>query len=117
MTPFWAIDKAFAGFVFWIWFITPILHFTNVWYGKYMAISTRTSYDNTRALYKVANVLNNNFEFDLATYKAYSPLFLSTTFDGQSFASITSVLVHTYLFHGAEIWQQVKESLDSEEDI
>lgn len=120
MTPFWAIANVFAAFVFWIWFITPILHFTNVWYGKYMPISTPTSFDNTGASYKVSNVLDNNFEFDLQKYKAYSPLFLGTTFAlayGLSFASITSVLVHIYLFHGAQIWEQFKASLEAEDDI
>lgn len=120
MTPFWAIGNIFVAFVFWIWFVTPLLHFTNVWYGKYMPISTATGYDNTGALYNVSRVLNANFEFDLGKYKAYSPLFLGTTFAlvyGQSFASITSVLVHTYLFHGAQIWRQFKEALDSEDDI
>jgi OPT family oligopeptide transporter len=120
MTPFWAIANIFIGFAFWIWFITPILHFTNVWYGKYMPISSTRAYDNTGAPYKVLNVLNEKFEFDLAKYKTYSPLFLGTTFAlayGLSFASIASVLVHTYLFHGTQIWQQFKESLDTEEDI
>jgi OPT oligopeptide transporter protein len=120
MTPFWAIGNIVFGFAFWIWFITPILHFTNVWYGKYLPISTPGSYDNTGANYNVSRILNPAFEFDLAKYKAYSPLFLGTTFAlayGQSFASITSVLVHVYLFHGSEIWAQFKQSLDQDEDI
>jgi len=120
MTPFWAIGNVFVGFVFWIWFITPILHFTNVWYGKYMPISTSISYDNTGKRYKVLRVLDQNFRFDLTKYKAYSPLFLGTTFAlayGLSFATITAVLVHTYLFYGDEIWRQFKESLHQEDDI
>ena len=47
-------------------------------------------------------------------------MFLGTTFAlvyGLSFASLTSLLVHVYLFHGTQIWQQWKESLDQEEDI
>jgi OPT family oligopeptide transporter len=120
MTPFWAIGNVFVAFVFWIWIVTPILHFTNVWYGKYMPISTPVAYDNTGNVYQVKNVLNDNFEFDLAKYQAYSPLFLGTTFAlayGLSFGAITSVLVHTYLFYGSEIWRQFKESLDQEDDI
>ena len=85
-----------------------------------MPISTPTSFDNTGSLYKVANILNDKFEFDLLKYKSYSPLFLGTTFAlayGLSFAAITSVLVHVYLFHGAQIWRQLKESLEVDEDI
>src|SRR5438045_2267599 len=98
MTPFWAIANVFNGFVFWIWFITPILHFTNVWYGKYMPISTNISYDDTGKRYNVTRVLNEQFNFDIGKYKSYSPLFLGTTFAlayGLSFATITAVLMHT----------------------
>ena len=120
MTPFWAIANIFVGFSFWIWFITPILHFTNAWYGKYLPLSTPRSYDNTGAKYNVSRILNAQFEFDIAKYKAYSPLFLGTTFAlsyGLSFGTITSVIVHVYLFYGAEIWRQFKESWNQEDDI
>lgn len=120
MTPFWAIGNIFVAFAFWIWIITPILHFTNTWYGNYMPISTSVSYDNTGQNYNVTKILNDQFEFDLSKYKAYSPLFLGTTFAlayGLTFASLTALLVHAYLFHGSQVWQQWKESLDQEEDI
>lgn len=121
MTPFWAIGNIFTAFVFWIWFVTPIIHFTNIWYGKYMPISTAVSYDNTGSRYNVSKVLDDSFEFDLAKYKSYSPLFLGTTFAlsyGLSFAAITSVMVHVLLFHGKQIWRQFQNtSLNREDDI
>jgi len=120
MTQFWAIGNTFVGFAFWIWIITPILQFTNIWYGKYMPISTSVSYDNTGRIYNVTKILNDHFDFDISKYKAYSPLFLGTPFAlgyGLSFASLTALLVHVYLFHGSNIWQQFTTSLDEEEDI
>lgn len=119
MTPFWAIANVFVGFVFWIWFITPILHFTNIWYGKYMPISTSVSYDNTGRKYNFTKILNDQFEFDLAKYKSYSPLFLGTTFAlsyGLSFASLASVLVHVCLFQGTSILRQFRNK-SMEDDI
>ena len=120
MTPFWAIANIFVAFVFWIWIVTPLIHFTNGWYGKYMPISTPQSYDNTGNSYNVSNILNSKFEFDVGKYKVYSPLFLGTTFAlayGLSFASITAILVHIYLFYATDIWRQFKESLNQEDDI
>lgn len=120
MTPFWAIGNIFVAFVFWIWIVTPLIHFANGWYGKYLPISTHHGYDNTGNSYNVSRILNSKFEFDLTKYKAYSPLFLGTTFAltyGLSFASITSVLMHTYLFYSDEIWRQFKEALNQEDDI
>jgi OPT family oligopeptide transporter len=120
MTPFWAIANVFVGFVFWIWFITPILHFTNVWYGQYMPISTSVSYDNTGRKYNFTKILNSQFEFDLPTYESYSPLFLGTTFAlsyGLSFASLASVLVHVCLFQGTYIWRHFRHDFRTEDDI
>ncbi|KAH7096464.1 OPT oligopeptide transporter [Auriculariales sp. MPI-PUGE-AT-0066] len=95
-TPWWAEMNVGAGFLFFFWFLTPILHYTNTWYAEYMPISSRTSYDNTAKKYNVSRILNEDATLNMAAYKAYSPLFLSTTFAlsyGLSFASITSTLV------------------------
>lgn len=84
-----------------------------------MPISTSISYDNTGQKYNFTRILNDQFEFDLAKYKNYSPLFLGTTFAlsyGLSFAAITSVIVHVYLFHGTQIWQQLRNQLLTHED-
>jgi hypothetical protein len=71
--------------------------FTNTWYAKYMPISSGGSFDNRGKTYKVANILTDDKVFDEAKYKAYSPIFLSTTFAisyGLSFASITATITH-----------------------
>lgn len=57
---------------------------------------------------------------NLAAYKAYSPLFLSTTFAlsyGLSFASITSTIVHAFLYFRRQIWVQARRSLSEQPDI
>lgn len=56
-------------------------------------------------MYNVTKVLTNN-NFDVAKYEAYSPAFLPATFAfvyGISFASLTAVPVHIYLWHGSQI--------------
>lgn len=53
-------------------------------------------------------------------YKAYSPLFLSTTFSltyGLSFATIASVVVYTYLNYRHMIVTQFKNSKGEKPDI
>ena len=85
-----------------------------------MPISTSISYDNTGRKYNFTKILNDQFEFDLAKYKSYSPLFLGTTFAlsyGLSFASLTSVLVHVCLFQGTHIWRQFRNESAKEDDI
>lgn len=83
-------------------------------------MSDSQAYDNTGNLYNVTNILTPDFTLDLAAYKAYSPLFLSTTFGltyGLSFAAIASVIVHTALFHGNDLWQRLRNFRNDEEDV
>lgn len=57
---------------------------------------------------------------DVAAYQAYSPLFLGTFFAltyGVSFGSLSSVLVHTAIFHGSEIWQRAKLARNQDADV
>lgn len=88
--------------------------------AEYLPMVTSQVYDNTQKTYKVANILGPGFTFDEKKYKAYSPLFLSPALAlnyGLSFASLTASIVHTYLYHGKEIWHRFRASRGQEPDI
>lgn len=79
--------------------ITPAIYYTNTWYAKYMPISSTHSFDNTGVSYNVSRIISDGSNFDEEKYKAYSPLFLSTTFAisyGLSFASITGTCARRF---------------------
>jgi hypothetical protein len=83
-------------------------------------MSDSTSYDNTGSTYNVSRIVTPQYTLDEKKYAEYSPLFLSTTFAltyGLSFASIIAVIVHTYLYHGKEIWYRLKAARDQEDDV
>jgi hypothetical protein len=83
-------------------------------------MSDSQSYDNHAHVYNVTRILTKDYTLDLAKYEAYSPLFLSTTFAltyGLSFAAISSLIVHTALFHGEEIWIRLRAPEGSLDDI
>ena len=108
------------GVVVFFWIATLGIHYTNTWYGDYLPISDSQAYDNTGNLYNVTNILTPKFTLDLDAYQAYSPLFLSTTFGltyGLSFAAIASVIVHTALFHGADLWKRTRNIRTDDEDV
>jgi OPT family small oligopeptide transporter len=121
MFPFHAIANTLIGVVLFFMVTTIGLHYSGVWYAKWLPISDSGSYDNTGSSpYNVSRVLNSNFEFDEQAYQAYSPFFLSTTFAltyGLSFATITALITHTALFHGQEIWIRARLSLGEEPDV
>lgn len=120
LSPAHAIANTLLGvFIFW-WFTTLGLHYSGHWYADYLPISDSSSYDNTGSVYNVSKILTPEYTLDLAKYKAYSPLFLSTTFSltyGLSFATISAVVVHTALFHGEDIYARLRASKTDEEDI
>ncbi|KAI0076152.1 OPT oligopeptide transporter [Panus rudis PR-1116 ss-1] len=119
-TPWWAEVNVIAGFLFFFWFLTPLLYYTNTWYAQYMPISSRTSFDNTGHTYDVTKIITPNLTLDVDKYKSYSPLFLSTTFAisyGLSFASITATITHTFLYFRKQIWTQAKLSMQEQPDI
>lgn len=70
--------------------------------------------------YNVSKILTPDHSFDLAKYKAYSPLFLAPTFAlnyGLSFAALMAAIVHTALFSGKEIWYRFRAARHQEPDI
>ncbi|EGN97372.1 hypothetical protein SERLA73DRAFT_75065 [Serpula lacrymans var. lacrymans S7.3] len=119
-TPWWAEANVAFGFVFFFWFVVPVLYYTNTWDSKYMPISSRTSYDNTGQAYNITRILTPESTLNLTAYQEYSPLFLSTTFAmsyGLSFASITATLMHAFLFFRKQIWVQSRRSMHEQPDI
>jgi len=119
-TPWWAEANVAAGFVFFFWFLTPVLYYTNTWSSQYMPISSRGSYDNTGAPYNVSQILNADSTINLEKYHNYSPLFLSTTFAvsyGLSFASITATITHTFLYFRKQIWTQARTAMHEQPDV
>ncbi|KZF23085.1 small oligopeptide transporter [Xylona heveae TC161] len=120
VAPWHAIANTLIGlFVFFV-VVTCGIHFSGSWYSAYLPISDSGSYDNTFTPYNVSRILTPEMTLNLAEYKKYSPLFLSTTFAlcyGLSFATITAVIFHTALFNGKEIWKKAREARNQEDDI
>ena len=109
--PWHAIMNTLIGMVIFFWITAAGIHFSGLWYSDYLPFSDSSSYDNTGSTYNVTRILTPEFTLDMAKYKEYSPLYLSTTFAlcyGLSFAAITAVVVHVALFHGRELWQRLR---------
>lgn len=78
------------------------------------------SFDNTGSRYNVTQILTPEKTLDVPAYKAYSPLFLGTFFAltyGVSFGALSSVIVHTAIFHGSEIWERAKLARNQDADV
>ncbi|KAI6558578.1 hypothetical protein MCOR03_005260 [Pyricularia oryzae] len=118
--PWYAIANTLIGVVLFFIILASGLHYTNTWYADFLPISDSSTYDNTGSPYNVTRVITKDFTLSEEAYKAYSPLFLSTTFAltyGLSFAAIASLIVYTYLHHRKTIWLQYKNATNEAEDI
>ncbi|KAH7104863.1 OPT oligopeptide transporter [Auriculariales sp. MPI-PUGE-AT-0066] len=119
-TPWWAELNVLSGFVFFYWFLTPILYYSNVWNSAYMPISSRVSYDKFGNHYDIDRILNAEKTINMTAYEQYSPIFLPMTFAisyGLSFASITSTIVHAWIYYRKQILYQSKRGLKEQPDI
>lgn len=120
VAPWHAIANTIIATVFWFWIVTIGLHYSGTWYAPYLKMLASGSYDNHGKRYNVSRIVTPDIVLDEAAYQAYSPLFLSTTFAltyGLSFATIISVIVHTALYHGKEIWHRFKAARNQGDDI
>jgi OPT family small oligopeptide transporter len=118
--PWFSIANTLIGVVTFYIFGASALHYSGTWSSKFLPMSDSATYDNVGASYNVTRIITPDFTLDLEAYKAYSPLFLSTTFAlsyGLSFAAISSLIIYTYLNHGKQIWHQFRNSTTEEPDI
>ncbi|KAI0793278.1 OPT oligopeptide transporter [Abortiporus biennis] len=120
VSPWWSELNVFAGFVFFMWILTPILYFKNVFFSKFMPVSAAIAFDNTGAPYDVTAILNDEGIFDEEKYKAYSPLYMPTAFAmayAAEFASFTSMIVHVFLWYRRDIFHLMRRSSREERDV
>ncbi|KAI1762513.1 small oligopeptide transporter [Hypoxylon sp. FL1150] len=118
--PWHAIANTTIGVVVFYMILSTLFHYTGVWYAQFLPMSDSSTYDNTGARYDVSRILTPEFTLDEEAYKAYSPIFISTTFAlsyGLSFAAITALIVYTYLHHSKSIWAQYQNSTNEKPDI
>lgn len=65
-------------------------------------------------------MVDANLNFLESGYKKYSPMYISMAYSltyGLSFAAVTAIVLHTYLYNGSEIWARFKDSRHGGEDI
>ncbi|KAI0012951.1 OPT-domain-containing protein [Xylariaceae sp. FL0662B] len=115
LTPFWAAMNVIGGLVLVMWIIAPIGYYCNLFYSSYMPILSASVFDNTGKIYDVSRILTSDFVFDRQAYSKYSRVFLPITYVlsyGLQFAGLASLITHTICWHGKDIYNQWKRSLE-----
>lgn len=119
-TPFWVVSNTYGSVFLFFVIILPILYYTNTWDAKYMPMISGSTFDNTQGKYNVSKILNEDYTINYEKYKAYSPLFVPFSYllsYALNFAAVLGIFTHTYLYHGKDIWQKLKDARNGGEDI
>ncbi|KAH8113799.1 OPT oligopeptide transporter [Phellopilus nigrolimitatus] len=119
VVPWWAQVNTIVAFFIVFWILTPILYYNNVFFAKFLPMSASVAFDNTGLQYDPSLIIQNG-TFSLEAYTAYSPAFIPVTLAmgyGISFASMTGVFVHTFLWYRHDIVRQFRRSLKEHRDV
>lgn len=107
-TPYHVAANTYGSVVIFFWIILPCLYYTNHWYAKYMPMISSSSFDNTQKTFNVSKILDKKtFRINKENYKKYLPVFIPYLYlmsYGLNFAAITSLVVHTFLYNGRQIY-------------
>ncbi|KAG0320947.1 hypothetical protein BGZ99_004230 [Dissophora globulifera] len=117
--PWWAQANMLAGFLFFVWFLVPIVYYTNGYDAKVFPIYNTKTYDNVGQPYNLSRVLVNN-ALDEEAYDAYSPVRITAFFAimyGQGLCALGAIVSHAILYYGKDIWSRVRSAKQKDEDI
>ncbi|KAH6558795.1 hypothetical protein KP509_1Z045000 [Ceratopteris richardii] len=117
VTPWFSIANIGVGFLLFTYIIIPITYWANVYQARKFALFSSQLFTDQGNAYNVTRVMTSNFAFDTRGYESYSKLYLSTFFalsTGFGFARITATVVHVILFHGKEILQQSRSTVEDQ---
>lgn len=106
VTPSWAILNILGGCILFLWIVSPALHWSNVWYGKYFPFSSATIFDNTGMKYNTSRIIMDDYSVNQTAYHEYSPIYLTTTSSlsyGLGFGAVVSIVVYAALHYHEEI--------------
>ncbi|KAM0059911.1 putative oligopeptide transporter, OPT superfamily [Helianthus debilis subsp. tardiflorus] len=112
-SPWFATANVAAGFFLVMYVITPLAYWFNVYNAKNFPFFSDGLFTANGQEYNITTIIDSNFHFDNDAYQKEGPLYLSTFFAmtyGVGFAALSSMVVHVFLFHGSEIWEQSKSS-------
>ncbi|ORY28793.1 OPT oligopeptide transporter protein-domain-containing protein [Naematelia encephala] len=108
-TPYWALGNYFGGLILMCWIITPIILLTNFWSARDFPSAVSSGlFNSTYQKFDVTAILNPDLSLNDEAWEQIGPLLLTPYFAisyALSFAALSSVLVHVWLWHRDEIME------------
>ncbi|WWC91168.1 OPT family small oligopeptide transporter [Kwoniella dendrophila CBS 6074] len=120
-TPYWALGNYLGGLVVMIWVVMPLILVTNFWSAREFPSPVSAGlYNSSFQKFDVTSILKPDLSLDEAAYEEAKPLLLTPYFAltyGLSFAALSSVLVHVWLWHRDEIKEALSKRGNDLSDV
>nr|XP_048319811.1 oligopeptide transporter 7-like isoform X3 [Ziziphus jujuba var. spinosa] len=113
VSPWFATANVAAGYFIFMFVVTPIFYWLNIYKAKSFPIFSRDLFKSNGQKYNIQAIVDSNFHIDMVAYEKEGPLYLSVFYvitNGVGFASLAALIVHVALFHGREIREQSRSS-------
>lgn len=119
--PYFAIANVSACVLLLFWIVSPIIQYSNTWYGHYLPMSSSELYDRFQHNYNVTRILSTqDMRLNIQEYEKYSPVFMPVVYVvsyAVSYAAITATVVHTILYDGKDLIYYWRHSHDEPDDV
>ncbi|CAF1031825.1 unnamed protein product [Didymodactylos carnosus] len=123
IVPKWCQINMFIGFVLSVGIVAPIVYYSNLWYTKILPISYLEFFNLNGNLYDINQIIDAQGRFNVTAYEMYNRVYGSPHLSiaaivafALSFAIVSSLIVHTGLYHGRDIIKQFRTSLSNRDN-
>ncbi|CAN1226912.1 Oligopeptide transporter 7, partial [Linum perenne] len=120
-SPWFATANVAVGFAVFMYVITPLAYWLNVYNAKTFPIFSDGLFRGDGQEYNISTIVDSNFHIDVDAYNEQGPLYLSIVLIlayGCNFACLTATVVHVFLFHGhgyRDIWELSKSAFQEKQ--
>ncbi|XP_047319423.1 oligopeptide transporter 7-like [Impatiens glandulifera] len=112
-SPWFATANVAVGFFLVMYVLTPITYWSNVYNSKTFPLFSDDLFKANGSEYNISSIVDSDFHLNITSYDEEGPIYLSTFFAmsyGVGFAAVAATVMHVWLFHGREIWEQTRAS-------
>lgn len=113
-TPLWAMLNQCGGIMFTIWFLYPVLYYTNVFSSQTFPAMSSDTFDDTGASYNISRILTPNYQLNQTAMDEYSKPHWSTSYVFYffwGFAASTGAMLWAALWYGPDCYQIFKNAM------
>lgn len=104
-TPLWSLMNQCGGVIMAVWFLYPILYYTNALDAQKFPAMSSDTFDDTGAVYNISRIMTPHFHLNQTAMDNYSKPYWSTSYVFYffwGFAASTGAMLYSVLWYGKD---------------